>query len=616
MKRLNGWGHLAPLTLLGLILPILAACGGGGPATQQATNAPAPAATSAPAAEAPAATSAPAAEAPTAEAMPAAEATAAPPPAGGNLRILYAQAPTILNPHLASGTKDADASRLIYEPLGAWDQNGNPVAVLGAELPTLENGGVSEDLKTTTWKLKPGLKWSDESDLTADDVVFTWQYCADPATACFSQASFLPIDKVEAVDPTTVKITWKEPNPFPYVSFFGTTGPIIQKKLFESCIGAAAAQCPGNNAPVGSGPYKLSEFRPGDVALYEKNPQYRDAASVAFDTVEIKGGGDAVSAARAVCETGEVDYAWNLQVEAAVISQIEQGGRCDLIATGSTGIERLIVNFANPDAALGDKRSEPDQPHPILSDPKVRQALSLAIDRKSMAEQVWGIGGKVTCNILTQPADVNSPNTTCDQDVEKAKQLLDEAGWKLPDGATIREKDGKPLTLVFATSINALRQKEQAIIKQNWQDIGVDAQLRAIDPGVFFGSDPGNPDTTGHMYVDIEMYTNSPDSPDSYSYLNLWSCAQMSAKANNWNLPNNGRYCNKEYDATLDKARIEADPAKRKALFIQLNDMLVNDGAIIPLIDRSTPEGKSKELQGPTGSTFDSVLWNIATWHK
>ncbi|HEX5691475.1 MAG TPA: ABC transporter substrate-binding protein, partial [Roseiflexaceae bacterium] len=206
MKRLNGWGRLAPLTFLGLILPILAACGGSSPAVQQPASAPtaaaASSATSAPAAEAP--TSAPAAEAPATAVAPAAEATSAPATtaSGGNLRILYAQAPTILNPHLASGTKDADASRLIYEPLGAWDQDGNPVAVLGAELPTLENGGVSEDLMSTTWKLKPGLKWSDDSDLTADDVVFTWQYCIDPATACFSQASFLPIDKVEAVDPT------------------------------------------------------------------------------------------------------------------------------------------------------------------------------------------------------------------------------------------------------------------------------------------------------------------------------------------------------------------------------------------------------------------------------
>ncbi len=603
--------------LLALVVPILVACGGGTgaqptAAPAQPTAAPATEPTAAPAAEP---TAAPAAE-PTA--APAAEPTAAPATgdAGGVLKILYWQAPTILMPHQGQGTKDFDVASPILEPLARYNEKGEPIPYLAEEIPTPENGGVSADSTTVTWKLKPGLKWSDGSDFSADDVVFTWEFCADSATACTTQSSFLPIKSVEAVDATTIKITYKEPNPDYLVSFVGPQGMIIQRKQFESCIGAAAATCPANNSPIGTGPYKLQDFKPGDTVIYAKNENYRDAANVAFDTVEIKGGGDAVSAARAVCETGEVDYAWNLQVEKAVIEQIFTGGKCDFLTAGSTGIERIVINFANPDEALGDKRAEPDQPHPILSDPKVRQALSLAIDRQTMADQVWGVGGKPTCNSVTQPADINSPNTECPYDPEKAKQLLEEAGWVDSDGDGIREKDGKPFQLLYSTSINALRQKEQALVKANWAAVGIQAELKAVDAGVFFASDEGNPDTFGHFFADVQMYTNSPTSPDPTTYFNDFTCSQVASKENGWKLGNNGRYCSKEFDAVVEQIKKELDPVKRKALMIQANDILVNDGAILPLIDRSTPEGKSKALTGPTGTTFDSVLWNIGTWKK
>ncbi|HEY3228116.1 MAG TPA: peptide ABC transporter substrate-binding protein, partial [Roseiflexaceae bacterium] len=491
MKRLNGRSGFALAMLLTLMLPILAACGGAAAPVSQATTAPAAAATNPPAA---AATSGPAptamAEKPT-EAAPAAATEAAPAPteaapagaAGGTLKLLYWQAVTTLNPHLASGTKDSDASRLIAEPLASWDENGKLSLNLAAEVPTVDNGGISKDLKTVTWKLKPGIKWSDGTDFTADDVVFTWEYCADPATACTSVTNFDPIAKVEATDPATVKITWKEPNANSYISFVGGFGGVVlQKKQFSECKGAAAANCAANNAPVGTGPYILKEFKSGDVATYDKNPAYRDADKVAFDSVEIKGGGDAVSAARAVCQTGEVDYAWNLQVEAAVMNEIVGGGKCDLLKP-SAGIERLLVNFANPDPALGDKRSEPDQKHPFLTDLKVRQALALAIDKKTMAEQIYGEGGAPTCNILTEPKELASPNTKCDPDVEGAKKLLDEAGWKDTDGDGVRDKDGKPLVLSYQTTINAVRQKEQALVKAIWADIGVQTNLKAIDAG-------------------------------------------------------------------------------------------------------------------------------------
>jgi peptide/nickel transport system substrate-binding protein len=612
--KLNGWGKIAFALLLTLIVPILAACGGGGPAPAAApTAAPAAQPATAGPAEATAAPTEAMAEKPTEAAAPTAE--PAPAASGGTLRILYWQAVTTLNPHLASGTKDSDASRLIVEPLASWDENGKLSLNLAAEAPTVENDGVSKDLKTVTWKLKPGIKWSDGSDFTADDVVFTWQYCADEKTACFSSAAFTPIEKVEAVDPLTVKVTWKEPNPNPYIAFVGVNGQILQKKQFADCVGVAASQCPANNAPIGTGPYKVTDFKSGDVVTYAKNPLYRDAANVGFDNVEIKGGGDAASAGRAVCQTGEVDYAWNLQVETAVLAEIVAGGQCDLVKPAA-GIERVLINFSNPDPALGDKRSEPDQPHPILSDPKVRQALSLAVDRKTMAEQLYGEAGAPTCNIMTHPESIASPNTKCDQDVAKAKQLLDEAGWVMNESSGVREKDGKPLVLTFQTSINPLRQKEQALIKANWAEIGVDTQLKAIDSGVYFSSDPGNPDTANHFNADIEMFTNSNSDPDPTQYFATWTCAQIASKANNWNLANPHRYCSKDYDAIVDQLQKEADPDKRKELFIAANDKLVNEGVVIPLIDRFTPSGYAKGLVGPTGPAFDSLLWNIATWHK
>jgi peptide/nickel transport system substrate-binding protein len=612
------WSRSAFALLMALVVPLIAACGGQ-PAAPAATTAPA-AATAAPAA----ATTAPAAAtaAPAAATAAPVAATAAPAPAaaGGTLKILYWQAPTILNPHQAQGTKDFDAATVMMEALARYDEKGEIVPFLAAEIPTLENGGVAKDGTSVTWKLRSDIKWSDGSAFTADDVVFTWQYCADEKTACTTGSNFKPIEKAEAVDPTTVKITWKEPNPYPYISFVGFGGMILQKAQFGNCIGEAAikddACLKANNAPIGTGAWKLQEFKPGDTAIYERNPNFRDADKVFFDTVEIKGGGDATSAARAVCETGEADYAWNLQVQKAVIEQIAQGGKCELIIAGSTGIERLVVNFTNPDPALGEKRAEPDQPHPFLSDLKVRQAIALAVDRTPIAEQVYGVTGRPTCNIVTQPAEINSPNTKCEANIDEAKKLLDEAGWVEPAGGGTREKDGKKLVITYSTTINPVRQNTQAIVKASLAKVGIEVQLKAIDSTVFFSTDKANPDTFGKFFNDIQMYTNSSDSPDPTAYFDGFTCEQIASSANSWQNNNNGRYCNPAYDEVVAQLKTEFDAAKRRELAIKANDILVNDVAVIPLIDRATPEARSTTLKGPTGTSFDSNLWNIATWSR
>jgi peptide/nickel transport system substrate-binding protein len=569
--------------------------------------------TTAPAAEAP--TAAPAAEAPTA--APTAEAPAASGgSAGGTLKLLWWQAPIILNTHKAQGTKDQDASRLIIEPLAALGPDGKPVARLAAEIPSYENGGIAQDNLSITWKLQSGVKWSDGTDFTADDVVFTWQYCADPATACTTASYFAPIKTVEAINSNTVRITWKEASPNPLTAFVGFSGPVIQKAQFASCIGAAAETCPANNAPIGTGPYKLKDFKSGSTVIYEKNQLYRDADKVAFDTVEMKGGGDAVSAARAVLETGEVDYAWNLQVEPQVLDKIVAGGKGSLVVAPGPNIERILINFSNPDPALGDKRSEPDQPHPFLTDLKVRQALALALDRQLISDQGYGQAGKATCSAIAAPLDYVSSLTSCPQDVEGAKKLLAEAGWTDTNGDSIVDKDGKPMTILYQTSINAVRQKTQALIRAAWMAIGVNVQLRAIDAGVFFSNDPNNPDTAVKFFADVEMYTTGNDFPDPTNHLGIYTCANISQKSNNWTYSNANRYCNKEYDTLFEELTKTTDEAQRKELIVKLNDIVVNDVVIIPLVARSTPSAMITGLNGPTGNQWDTELWNIADWSR
>ncbi|MEH2300623.1 MAG: ABC transporter substrate-binding protein [Nostoc sp.] len=216
--------------------------------------------------------SAPKAESPTTS-TPAATSSAA----GDTLRLLYWQAPTILNPHLAQGNKDFEASRITYEPLASFDKDGKLVAFLAAEIPSLENGGVAKDGKSVTWKLKQGVKWSDGKPFTAADVVFTYQFVSNPSVGATTAANYQAIKSVEAIDDYTVKINFQNPNPAWSLPFIGSNGPILPRHIFESYNGSKAREAPANLIPVGTGPYKVVDFKPGDIVIYEANSFFREA---------------------------------------------------------------------------------------------------------------------------------------------------------------------------------------------------------------------------------------------------------------------------------------------------------------------------------------------------
>ncbi len=539
--------------------------------------------------------------------------------ADGQVNVIMWQAPSTMNLYLSSGTKDIIAASMTLEPLASFTPEGTLTPRLATELPSIENGGISEDLKTVTWKLKEGIKWSDGTDLTADDVVFTANYCMHPDGGCAQLAKFEGVESVEAVDPLTVKVTFTEPHPDPFSAFVGGQSPILQKAQFEQCIGSAAPTCTDQNFnPIGTGPFKVVEFKTNDVITFEANPEYRDPDKPAFATLTMKGGGDAAAAARSVLETGEFDYAWNTQLAPEVLEGMEANGKGHVQAAFGSLVERIHVNLTDPSSSLPEgERSTTKHSHPFLTDPAVRKALSMAIDRNLLTEIGYGQAGKPTCNLVPAPAAWASDNTEClTQDIEGAKALLDEAGW-VPGGDGVREKDGVRLSMVFQTSVNAVRQDFQALIKQWWSEIGIETELKTVDASVFFGSDAGSPDTLQKFYADVEMYANNFEGNNPEPYLAKNTCNKAPGPENQWQGENTSRFCDPKHDELLAELGKTVDLEARGKLGQQMNDLITKDSnAIIPLVYRGTASAVSDTLGGVELNAWDTELWNVAEWHR
>ncbi|ODT22787.1 MAG: peptide ABC transporter substrate-binding protein [Hyphomicrobium sp. SCN 65-11] len=534
---------------------------------------------------------------------------------GGALRLLWWQAPTLLNPHFATGTKDQDASRIFYEPLAGWDSDGNLVAALAAEIPSRENGGLAADGKSVTWKLKQGVKWHDGKPFTADDVVFNWEFSSDPETATVTSGSYKDV-KVEKVDDFTVRVLFDKPTPFWADAFVGTAGMIIPKHLFVDYKGAKSREAPTNLKPVGTGAFKFVDFKPGDMVRAEAFADYHIPNQPYFDTLEMKGGGDAVSAARAVLQTGEYDYAWNMQVEDAILKRLETGGKGEVHVVPGGNIEFIQLNSTDPWTEVDGERSSIKTKHPAFSDPAVRQAMMLLVDRKSVEDHIYGRTGVATANFLNNPERFNSKNTKYEFSVAKANELLDKAGWKKgADG--IREKGGVKLKFVYQTSINAPRQKNQAIVKQAAQQAGIDLELKSVVASVFFSSDVANPDTYPKFYADIQMYTTTMSQPDPDRFMNQYCSWEVATKDNKWQGRNSSRFRNGEYDKLYKEAQGELDPVKRAALFIRMNDIVVGpeNGTIIPVVYRPRAHSRSKTLRADV-SGWDNDTWALARWYR
>jgi peptide/nickel transport system substrate-binding protein len=415
-------------------------------------------------------------------------------------------------------------------------------------------------------------------------------------------------------------LTFQQPSGGWYVPFVGGSGSILPKHALEKYVGSASREAPFNQKAFGTGPYLVQEFKPGDVLTLVPNPNYRESNKPFFKQIEIKGGGDAASAARAVLQTGEYDFAWNLQVEWPVLNSFLQAGKGDLVVGTGDGVEHITFNQTDPNTEVDGERSSLKTKHPFLTDVRVRQAMALAVDRQTMAKQLYGPTGDPSPNILTTPTNLASKNTAIEFNINKANQILDEAGYKR-DGDGVRvTPEGVRMHVVYQTSINALRQKEQEIVKDGWQKIGIETELKSVDASVYFSADVGNPDTNAKLYADVQMFNSTYGSPFPLNFMKMFysgdPAVDIAQKSNKWAGRNYVRWNNSDYNKLIDQVRTETDPQKAEQLWMQLNDIAVNAYITVPLIDRKATNAKVKAIQGPNLSPFDRWSWNIADWTR
>jgi peptide/nickel transport system substrate-binding protein len=531
---------------------------------------------------------------------------------GGTLRMLMWDAPTLLHPHFGRGLRDFTVQRIFYEPLAAPAADGTFVPILAEELPSRKAGTVAKDGQWVIWKLKRNALWHDGAPFTADDVIFNWEFAIDPATAAGTRAAYDDIARIERIDSHTVKLIFKKPQPFWEGAFTG--GGLLPRHLFERVKGAGAREAIGMLPAVGTGPYRLAEWRPGDFIRAEINARYHVPNRPFFDRLEIKCGGDAVGSARAVLQTGEYDFAYYVLVEEEVLRRIEQGGKGRVLAIPSSGVSFIQCNQTDPWREVAGERSSLRAPHPLLTDAPVRNALSLLVDRMSIQENLVGRTGQITANFLNAPERFRSRNTTWEFSVEKANDLLEQAGY-LRGADGVRVKDGRRLRFLFQAAANATVQKIQMVVKQAAARAGIEMEVKAIPASVFFSADVNNVDTNVRFLADLQTYTVFTGL-DPQLFMAQFVSSEAPTKDNGYTGRNIARWRSPEYDRLWQKAEVEMDPLKRAALFIKMNDLVVQKAVVIPVTWRNVIHAAANNLAGIELNSWDSIFGRIAYWHR
>lgn len=579
------------LTLLMVAVLLLTACGGG--AATEAPQAPAQPAPEEPTQPAPAETEAPMETG-----------------GGGTVTLIIPEEPTTLNYFQAEAAivrQVAEATSMTG--LVTIDQNGDFVPMLAEELPTLDNGGLSADYSTVTWKLKPDLKWSDGEPITSDDIKFTWEVLSNPDSGALTgTGGFDQIASVNTPDDLTAVITYSTPYPA-YIDQFAY-GLLPRHATGEP---ADMANWEWNRQPVGAGPFVVSNWVSGQSIALDRNPYYFEEGKPYLDQL-VYAIVPEPAAQTAMMLQGEAQvHLWPSEDEAEYNSLLEGKATQVLVP----GIWNMAIDFNLSAPFDGDPGPTP--PHPMLGDLRVRQAIASAIDYDTLINDVL-LG---TVSASTNPfaygwyyCDLPRPFP---YDPEKAKSLLDEAGWvEGSDGIRVAQgaeyaKDGTRLSMELQgyTNFEPLQRTEEFIV-ENLKAVGIEARIQNYDFSIIFGSwEDQSPRKTGDydMLIFDRGFTVEPQDyvANAYSSTTIPSA----------DLPTGGNYfrwVNPEVDAALETAGSNFDLEVRKNAYCDIGKAVTTDLPQVYLYLFQDGYGFADNLTGYSVSTWGSMAWGAQNW--
>lgn len=510
------------------------------------------------------------------------------------------QEPGLLNPWFNVQTVTGVVSEQVIEGLLDVDENGNRTPLLATEVPSVQNGGVSADGMTVTYKLRKDVKWHDGQPFTAKDVIYTYQVIMDPTNPVNSRAGYTDMQSVEAKDDYTVTVKFKS---F-YAPFLALFSSILPAHVFDNKTSIEKHEF--GRKPLGTGPFKFVEWVSGDHITLTKNADYWDKGKPYLDQVIFRITPSRETAVAQI-KTGEVDVVWNLTE--AQIPDFE--GNADVTAWAYPGVnvERLILNWSAPS---GPHQGDPAYPHPILGDPKVREAIELAIDKKVLVDKF--LYGKTTVGTSPLPSGWASPKISPSEfNPTKAKQLLDAAGWK-PGSDGIRVKDGVKAQMTYSTtSGDKLRELTEQVIQEQLQAVGIALEIKNMPSPLLLGGWQDNAPRARGAF-DVNMWTTSSGIDPHIHLFRYYHSSQIPTESNGGEGQNYARMKDAEVDKGIEDGGATPDQEKRKAGYERAIKRIVEARPHIFLYNRLDVDGARKYVQGRVHNPWQNLGWDIKNW--
>ncbi len=500
--------------------------------------------------------------------------------------------------------------------LAEWNGKGELIPDLAVEIPTTENGGLSEDGLTVTWKLQKGLLWSDGEPLTSADVKFTYEMTMNDANQSQWQNGYDKIESVETPDDLTVVIKFKEMYT-PWYTLF-TQGPqvagaILPKHVLENSKNVSKEEY-AHIPSVVTGPYIITKWVAGDHIEMVPNEKFH-GQTPNIKEVYIRFVADS-QAALAGLQAGDLDFFTDFD-ETFLPTLEKLQPDIKIFTSPSPYFEHYLFNLASTKEQNGDPKSVSDVDGPCeFRDIRVRKAFTLGIDRQTIIDELIGKdrGVKIPTGQWPNSQWEDTSLTPDPYDPEGAMALLDEAGYTDQDGDGIREGtcDGKPVKMSydFFTTTAPLR-KDVAVIAQSMlKEIGIEFKPNHVPGGTLFASyaDGG---TLSKGDFDIAGYTQG-FYPDPYPQGGDWLC-NVNSK-NNPGGSNLYGICDEKLISLIQDINKSADPAVRKTAVDKVQEYMAQQYYVILLYSRIDVAGLRDGLEFGEFNSFSRAFWNTEQW--